>query len=95
MNTSTITKSDREKINKWLETKATKHPECPICQSTNFQVGDIINCKSVYIKSMDITSTQEEGKGKPMIQLFCSNCFFVFLFAAGPILVDSNKSMDD
>lgn len=72
-------------ITKWFTHKEIS-TMCPICSCNSFTIGEIII--SPIFDSDNTTFT--EG-GRPMLQLFCDNCYYVILFAAKPIYDFFNK----
>lgn len=69
-----------QQVSQWLNSKKSYDFACPVCNSKNFSVGDIVMAPSFSGGGMAIG-----GPGVPMVQVICKNCAHVLLFAAVPI----------
>lgn len=69
----------KEKVLNWF---ATKHlnTNCPCCGSDKWSVGDIIGATVHTSKGISLG-----GESIPMLQIVCSTCAYVNLFAAVPM----------
>jgi predicted nucleic-acid-binding Zn-ribbon protein len=63
------------RLERWLNSRGISF-NCPMCGSTQWETGEIVSGVNV------------SGHGDvvvPMVQVICSNCGYVMLFAATPI----------
>ena len=68
-----------QKLEKWLVSKKL-NPICPSCGERKWIPLDIISANTVTAKG-----TTVGGNSGPMVQIACSNCGFIKLYAAVPI----------
>lgn len=92
-----ITPEQQQKLKEWLDAKA-KHlygadgmVHCPVCNSDDFVVGNMIaaieitgDSGAVKIPVEGSASTDHAG-GYAIIPLRCGNCAYMMLFDAGQI----------
>jgi predicted RNA-binding Zn-ribbon protein involved in translation (DUF1610 family) len=74
-----LTPAQFQKIENWLTSKKL-NPNCPSCGEKKWTPLDIISANTVTAKG---TTTGETSI--PMVQLACSNCGFIKLYAAVPM----------
>jgi len=75
-----LTQEQSEKFQKWMNEKCTQHA-CPSCGQNNWALGQIIMANTVT----EGGGVSIGGGGIPMVQICCSNCAFVKLYATVPI----------
>jgi predicted nucleic-acid-binding Zn-ribbon protein len=69
----------QQKVSQWLNTKDVRG--CPACGGTNLSMHEMIS--GVVVDAQG--SQRMGGQHTPMVQVFCDNCMYTMLFAAGPI----------
>lgn len=74
-----INSSQQEKLKAWLDSKGVR-PQCGACGSNDWAPGDIVAAPRYSSQGLAIG-----GPTVPMVQLVCSNCAHLMLFAAVPI----------
>jgi predicted nucleic-acid-binding Zn-ribbon protein len=74
-----LTPAQIQKVENWLTSKKL-NPTCPSCGGRKWTPLDIISANTVTAKGTTIG-----GNSIPMVQIVCSNCGFVKLFAAVPM----------
>ena len=74
-----LTPAQIQKVENWLTSKKL-NPTCPSCGERKWAPLDIISANTVTAKGTTIG-----GNSIPMVQIVCSNCGFVKLFAAVPM----------
>jgi hypothetical protein len=75
----------KEMIAEWIKLKNIS-PFCPLCSNNSIELGD-----TIVSPIMDSDGIPFTGGGRPMIQLFCDNCYHVTLFASEPIIKHFQK----
>jgi predicted nucleic-acid-binding Zn-ribbon protein len=73
----------QQKAKSWLSGHARLFPnahECPYCGQTAWTTGDIISAPSLQNGGIVL-----DGRSVPMLQVVCTNCAYVRLFAAVPM----------
>jgi predicted nucleic-acid-binding Zn-ribbon protein len=74
-----LTPAQVQKLENWLTSKKL-NPTCPSCGGRKWAPVDIISANTVTAKGTAIG-----GNTVPMVQMVCSNCGFVKLYAAVPM----------
>jgi predicted nucleic-acid-binding Zn-ribbon protein len=74
-----LTPAQALKVQNWLTSKKL-NPTCPSCGGRKWTPVEIISANTVTAKGTTIG-----GNTIPMVQIVCSNCGFVKLFAAVPM----------
>jgi predicted nucleic-acid-binding Zn-ribbon protein len=62
------------RLQQWLNSRGVDL-NCPVCGSTQWETGEIVSGANV----------SGQGNVLPMVQVICSNCGYVMVFAAMPI----------
>lgn len=74
-----LTQPQIDKLQTWLGSKA-RGNACPVCGQSNWTVGDIVSAPVFSGSGISIG-----GKTIPMVQVVCTNCAYIQLFAVAPI----------
>jgi len=74
-----LTPEQQQKLGDWLSSKNVTH-NCPSCGGNNWATGDVISANVLTARGTEIG-----GKTVPMVQVICTSCGFVKLYAAVPI----------
>lgn len=74
-----LSQAEQQRVQSWLNTRGRQH-SCPVCGANNWSIGDVVSAP-IYTNG----GVQLGGPSVPMVQLVCSNCVYVRLFAAKPI----------
>jgi predicted nucleic-acid-binding Zn-ribbon protein len=74
-----LTPAEIQKIENWVTSKKL-NPTCPSCGEKTWTPLDIISANTVTAKGTTIGA-----KSIPMVQIACSNCGFIKLYAAVPM----------
>jgi hypothetical protein len=82
-------KITKEMLIGWFNTKEIV-PVCPLCKCSDIELGEII-ISPIY----DCDGTVYGDEGRPMLQLFCANCYHITLFAAKPIFNHYKANLSD
>jgi hypothetical protein len=75
-----LDQAQQQKFNEWVVQKNVKLA-CPVCQGKDFQFGEIV-CAPQHQAGAGVAIG---GVQVPMLQVICSGCFHVLLFAAVPM----------
>ena len=74
-----LTPAEIQKIENWVTSKKL-NPTCPSCGEKKWTPLDIISANTITAKGTTIGE-----KSIPMVQIACSNCGFIKLYAAVPM----------
>lgn len=73
-----LDQAQQQKVQEWWASKGV-NPDCPSCGRNHWEIGEIINTPVVVPTGMAL------GGGVPMVQVACTHCYYIRLYAAGPI----------
>ena len=74
-----LSDDQNEQLHNWVNAKGIE-PHCSACGSNNWAPGEVISAPVFQGKDTAIS-----GPSVPMVQLVCSDCAYVMLFAAVPM----------
>jgi hypothetical protein len=92
-----IKPEQQQKLTEWLNDKAQQLygadglMHCPVCNSTDFRVGNMIAAIEITDESGEVNLPQEGSRaadqpsGYAIIPLRCGNCAYLMMFDAGEI----------
>lgn len=75
-----LTNEQNEEFKNWFESKKRNDYSCPVCGQNGVAPGEIISSPQFSTKGFSIG-----GPSVPMVQLICTNCGHIILFAAAAI----------
>jgi len=74
-----LTEPQLQKVRDWMQSKQVSGI-CPSCSQSNWTAADIVSAPVITTKGITMG-----GPTVPMVQVICSNCAHVRLFAAVPM----------
>ena len=74
-----LSESQKHKLRGWLSSKGV-HPTCASCGGTDWGAGEIVSAPI-----LDTEGAHREDSHVPMVQLVCTNCSYLMLYAAVPM----------
>lgn len=74
-----LSELQKHKLRGWLKSKNV-HPTCVSCGGTDWGAGEIVSAPI-----LDTDGAHLEDSHVPMVQLVCTNCSYLMLYAAVPI----------
>ena len=74
-----LNESQKQKLRSWLKSKGV-HPTCISCGEEDWGAGEVISAPI-----LDGEGNKIHDLHVPMVQLVCTNCGYVIMYAAVPI----------
>lgn len=74
-----LNESQKQKLRSWLRSKGVR-PTCTSCGAQDWGAGEIISAAI-----LDNEGNKVQDLHVPMVQLVCTNCSYVMVYAALPI----------
>ncbi len=74
-----LNESQKQKLRSWLKSKGA-HPTCTSCGAQDWGAGEVVSAPI-----LDGEGNKVEDLHVPMVQLVCTNCSYVMMYAAVPI----------
>lgn len=74
-----LSEVQKEKLRNWLNDKDA-NPRCVSCGAEEWGVGEIVSAPI-----LDLDGDPQDDSHVPMVQLVCTNCSYLMLYAAVPI----------
>lgn len=74
-----LTETQKHKLRDWLRSKEV-NPTCASCGARDWGAGEIVSAPI-----LDAEGAHREDSHVPMVQLVCTNCGYLMLYAAVPI----------
>lgn len=74
-----LDESQKQKLRDWLQSKSAR-PRCASCDRNEWGAGEIISAPV-----LDDEGNVVGDSHVPMVQLICTNCCYVMLYAAVPM----------
>jgi hypothetical protein len=75
-----LTQAQTKQVHNWINQRA-PNLTCPVCQATNWQIGELVAASVLDGRGNDKIGSQIA----PMVQIICGHCAHVQQFAAIPI----------
>lgn len=74
-----LDEAQKQKLRGWMRTRGIR-PSCASCGAEEWGAGEIVSAPV-----LDREGTPVEEMHVPMVQLVCTNCGYVMMYAAVPI----------
>lgn len=74
-----LSEVQKEKLRNWLSDKGA-NPKCVSCGAEKWGAGEVVS-----VPILDQDGNQQDDSCVPMVQLVCTNCSYLMLYAAVPI----------
>lgn len=74
-----LSEPQKQKLRDWLRSKGV-HPVCASCGARDWGAGELVS-----VPILDHDGAHRSDSHVPMVQLVCTNCSYLMLYAAVPI----------